>query len=350
VADPQRTHKASPKRVKDFRKRGEIALSRDVVTAAAFAGGAIALIATGATAFGALRSFARDAALAADGSDATHLGHEAIRTFMTAASPIAIGGVLGTIAAVLGQLGWPPAFKGLKFDPSRLSPFTNIPNIFSLGAVARRAGGATMKLVAIGGVMALALASIATARPTSAGSLASVAAATITRALELVIGALFAVGAIDYLLARRKINAQMRMTTDEVKREHRESDGDPQMKGRRRQKMRELAKRRMRAAVAKADVVIVNPTHYAVALRYNDKTDAAPVVVAKGVDELAAKIREVAREHGVPVLSRPPLARALHKLVKEGNAVPSNLYRAVAEVLAFVYRIKHRHDAGTAAS
>jgi flagellar biosynthetic protein FlhB len=95
-------------------------------------------------------------------------------------------------------------------------------------------------------------------------------------------------------------------------------------------------------AVAKADVVVVNPTHYAIALRYDDKQDAAPVVLAKGVDEQAEKIREIARQKGIPVLSRPPLARALYKHVKEGRAVPANLYRAVAEVLAYVYRLRQR--------
>ncbi|HEY3805501.1 MAG TPA: EscU/YscU/HrcU family type III secretion system export apparatus switch protein [Kofleriaceae bacterium] len=342
MADPQRTHKATPKRVKEFRKRGEIALSRDVVTAATFAGGSIALIATGATAFGALRTFARDAALAADGSDAVHIGHEAATTFFTAITPVVVGAALGALAAILGQLGWPPAFKGIKLDLSRLSPFSNLPNVFAPGQVARRTGGAAMKLVAVGSVVAIALAGIATQRPTSAASLASLASTTIARALESVIGALLALGAVDFILARRKIQSQMKMTTEEVKREHKESDGDPHIKGKRRQKMKQMARRRMQAAVKSADVVVVNPTHYAVALRYDDKRDVAPVVVAKGVDEAAAKIREVARKHGVPVLSRPPLARALHKLVDENKAVPSNLYKAVAEVLAFVYRIKHR--------
>jgi flagellar biosynthetic protein FlhB len=112
------------------------------------------------------------------------------------------------------------------------------------------------------------------------------------------------------------------------------------VKGKRRSKMKEMAKRRIAVAVAKADVVVVNPTHYAVALRYDDKSDRAPLVVAKGVDEVAEKIREVARKHGVPILTRPPLARALHKAVKEGRPVPANLYKAVAEVLAYVYRLK----------
>ena len=112
------------------------------------------------------------------------------------------------------------------------------------------------------------------------------------------------------------------------------------VKGKRRHKMRELARRRIAVAVAKADVVVVNPSHYAVALRYDEKQDRAPIVLAKGVDELAEKIREVARQHSVPVLPRPPLARALYKHVKENRPVPANLYKAVAEVLAYVYRLR----------
>jgi flagellar biosynthesis protein FlhB len=345
VADPQRTHKATPKRVKEFRKRGEVALSRDVVTAAAFSGGAVSLIVTGSTAFGALRNFMRDAALTADGSDPIGISHEAIRTFFTAWTPVAIGASLGAIAAIVTQLGFPPAFKGWKIDFSRLSPFSNLPNVFSPGQVARRTGGAAMKLLAVGGIVAIALGHIATQRPASMGALATLASTTIIRALESVIGVLVALAAIDFILARRKVQAQMKMTTEEIKREFKESDGDPHIKGKRRARMKQMAKRRMQAAVKSADVVVVNPTHYAVALRYDDKKDAAPTVVAKGVDEYAAKIREVARKNGVPVLSRPPLARALHKLVDENKTIPSNLYKAVAEVLAFVYRIKHGRTA-----
>jgi len=342
VADAQRTAKPTPKRVREFRKRGEIALSRDVVSAATFAGGAIALLVCGATAFGAIRSFARNTALAADGMPTGDLAGFAMRTFLTAAMPVVIGAAIGAIAAMLGQLGWPPAFKSIKVDFSRISPLSNLKNIFSLDAIVRRSGGAIAKLAAVGAVVALALAATSRARPTSASSIAALASSAIARTLYLVIATLIAIGALDYVLARRKIAARMKMTPDEVRREHREQEGDPQIKGKRRQRMKELAKRRMAAAVAKADVVVVNPTHYAVALRYDEKQDAAPIVVAKGMDESAEKIREVARKHGVPVLSRPPLARALHKLVKEGRPVPANLFRAVAEVLAFVYRIKQR--------
>jgi len=151
--------------------------------------------------------------------------------------------------------------------------------------------------------------------------------------------ALGALAAIDFVLAKRRMSAKMKMTPDEIKREHKESEGDPMVKGKRRARMRQLAKRRMASEVKAADVVVVNPTHYAVALRYRADSDAAPRVVAKGADEVAEHIRALARQAGVPILSRPPLARALFK-VAEGGQVPAPLYKAVAEVLAYVYRLR----------
>jgi flagellar biosynthetic protein FlhB len=253
-----------------------------------------------------------------------------------------IGAAIAALVAMLSQLGWPPAFKLPGFDLTKMSPVGNLMNTFGLAGMARRTGAAVAKLVLVGAIVLLALRHNVVSYALEAGSLGALAWSLVCRAMWLVLGVLGALAAVDYFLARRRITAQMRMTGEEIRREHREQDGDPMIRGRRKQRMRELAKRRMAAAVASADVVVVNPTHYAVALRYDDKQDAAPVVVAKGSDEQAEKIREVARQNGVPVLSRPPLARALHKHVKEGRAVPSNLYRAVAEVLAYVYRIRHR--------
>jgi flagellar biosynthetic protein FlhB len=342
VADPQRTHKATPKRIREFRKRGEIALSRDVVSAATLTGGFIALIACAGMARGALLDLARDAAMATDGSDAVDLPAVALHGFLASTVPVMIGAAVGAILSILSQLGWPPAFKLPAFDLGRLSPVTNLPNTLSPAGMLRRSGSAIGKLVVVGAVVVLALRHRVITGGLDAAGLGAIAFGLIRHAMWLVIGVLGAIAAIDYFLARRRIAAQMRMTTEEVKREMRESEGDPMIKGRRKARMRELAKRRMAVAVAKADVVVVNPTHYAVALRYDDKQDAAPVVVAKGVDEQAEKIREIARSKGVPVLSRPPLARALYKHVKEGRAVPANLYRAVAEVLAYVYRLRQR--------
>jgi len=332
--------------VREFRKRGEIALSRDVVSAATLAGGFIGLVAGSGTASQVLMELARRAALASDGGDAVDLPRVAVRSFALAAGPAMVGAAVGAAVAMLGQLGWPPAFKSLGFDLGKISPLQNLMNAFGLAGMARRAGAALAKLVLVGAIVYLALhRHLVVADSLEAGRLGALAWSLVCRAMWLVLGVLGVLGAVDYFLARRRIGEQMKMTLDEIKREHREQDGDPMVRGRRKQRMRELAKRRMAAAVAKADVVVVNPTHYAVALRYDEKADAAPVVVARGTDEQAEKIREIARRHNVPVMSRPPLARALYKHVKEGRAVPANLYRAVAEVLAYVYRIRHRGNA-----
>jgi flagellar biosynthesis protein FlhB len=340
VSDPSRTHKASPKREQDFRKRGDIALSRDLVSAAALTGGVIGLIASSGRASTALLALTRDAALATDGREPTGLVGDALDCFIAAGAPVLVGAAVGAVIATLAQLGWPPAIKGVKLDLSKMSPIANLGNVFGIKSMVRRTGAAVAKMIVVGAAATLAIKNGLSSHAMSVGDIGAMAWAVISRTLWLVLGAIALIAAVDYLLARRRMAEQMKMTPDELKREHKESEGDPMLKGRRRQKMRELARRRMAAAVAKADVIVVNPTHYAVALRYDESTDRAPLVVAKGVDESAEKIREVARQHGVPVLSRPPLARALHKHVKEGRPVPANLFRAVAEVLAYVYRLK----------
>src|SRR5262249_1551129 len=132
----------------------------------------------------------------------------------------------------------------------------------------------------------------------------------------------------------------MRMTREEIRQEHKESEGSPEMKGRIRQLQREMSERRMMDAVPKADVIIVNPTHFAVALRYDEKTMRAPQVVAKGVDLMAARIRELANKHGVPIFEAPPLARALHRSVEIGDEIPTGLYVAVAKVLTYIFQLR----------
>jgi flagellar biosynthetic protein FlhB len=340
VSDPQRTHPATPKRVREFRQRGEIALSRDLVAVATLAGGAIALAASSDTAHTALLELMRQAALGTDGRDAAWLPSAAAGAFATAAGPAGAGATLATLAATLAQLGWPPALKWPALDLARLSPLANLQSAFGLAGMGRRTGAALAKLALVAAIVAAVLRGQVATAALEATGIGALAASAVARVVWAVLAALAALAALDYFLARRRIGEQMRMTADEVKREVRESEGDPHLRGKRRQRMRELGRRRLAAAVAKADAVVVNPTHYAVALRYDDAADRAPVVVAKGIDEQAARIRELARAHGVPVLSRPPLARALHKHVKEGRPVPANLYRAVAEVLAYVYRLR----------
>src|SRR5262249_37470220 len=248
------------KRVKEFRKRGEIALSRDLVSAATLLGGAIALIACSSMAAGKLLDLTREASAAADGRDVSALAHQALRTFGVVALPVMLGASGAAIVAILVQLGWPPAWKKLELDFGRMNPVTNLRNAFGLGAVTRRTGSALAKLTVVGAIVVVALRNGVANHALHAGGIGAIAWSLATRVLWLVVGALVAIAAVDYILARRRISAQMRMTADEVKREHRENDGDPLLKGKRKARMRELAKRRMAAAVSKADVVVVNPT------------------------------------------------------------------------------------------
>ncbi|MDY7509443.1 flagellar biosynthesis protein FlhB [Ralstonia wenshanensis] len=154
------------------------------------------------------------------------------------------------------------------------------------------------------------------------------------------------VAAVDVPLSLWQYARKHRMTKEEVRKEHRESEGDPHVKGRIRNLQRQAAQRRMMADVPKADVIVTNPTHYAVALRYSEKEGGAPRVLAKGADMIAAKIRELGTEHKIPILEAPPLARALYRHTEIGHQIPEALYAAVAEVLAYVYQLRRLHQVG----
>lgn len=154
--------------------------------------------------------------------------------------------------------------------------------------------------------------------------------------------ALLVIGIADTIYQKWKYIDGLKMTRQEIKQEHKDMDGSPEVKSRIRRIQIQMAMKRMLQDVPKASVVLVNPTHVAVALRYETKTMESPVVVAKGADHLAEKIREIARAYGVPIIRRPELARALYSTVEPGNPIPENLYVAVAQVLALIYRLRHK--------
>jgi flagellar biosynthetic protein FlhB len=154
------------------------------------------------------------------------------------------------------------------------------------------------------------------------------------------LGVFLVFAAIDFIYQRYSYKKSLRMSKQEIKDEYKQTEGNPEIKSKIRQLQREMAKKRMMSEVPKADVVITNPTHYAVAIRYDKTKDEAPRVIAKGVDNLALKIKEIAREHDIMIVENPPLARELYKLVEVDELIPKKLYKAVAEVLAFVYKAK----------
>ena len=174
-------------------------------------------------------------------------------------------------------------------------------------------------------------------------SLAQIADIIFKMAFE-VVGVIMIVGFIDYAYQKWQTTQDLKMSKQEVKDEAKQSEGDPQIKGKIKQKQRQMAMARMMQEVPKADVIVTNPTHFAVALKY-DKSMVAPLVVAKGQDLVARRIKELARENNVPIVENKPLARALYASVDVGGSVPAELYQAVAEVLAYVYRLRNRRRA-----
>ena len=343
----QRTLPASPKRKADFRKRGDVVRSRDLTTAAALAGGAMGAALFASHSLGVIQQFARET-FANLGAPPGFLLLRAVPVIASASAPGVLGALLTFLVVGLVQSGWPPPWKGIGFDLSRLASVEALGEMFSPKAVLKRSLKSTAQIAVVAGSLALAVnaeirAMLDSPALDALGVFARTGAA-IARTALWGVGALMVLALVDYLTSLRAHAARLRMTPEEWKREHREQEGDPQIKRRRRQRMRELAKRRIAEAVKTADVVIVNPTEYAVALRYDRDEDRAPRVVAKGKGEAAAKIRELARAAGVPIVAEPPLCRLIHKLVKEGQEIPPKLYNAVATILAYVYKLRARRS------
>lgn len=259
---------------------------------------------------------------------------------------------VAAVAASVIPGGFNLATKALGLKPSRINPLTGLKRIFSLKNLVE-----FLKL----SVLALTLGAIgswyASSRfpafaTLSQGTLLSAlpqAAGLIGTGFSLLLLLLLVLAVFDVPFQWFRHRADLRMTREEVRRENREQEGDPQLRGQIRSRQREAARRRMLTAVPSADIVVANPTHYAVAIRYDEATGGAPKVVAKGIDELAMRIQAIARESGVPVLQAPPLARALYAHVPLDHEIPQALYVAVAQVLAYVYQLRRWVPGRTAA-
>ena len=332
----QKTQKPTPKRIKEFRKKGKVALSKDLSSVSLMLmGGAMGLAYSDGIMLS-VSNLMRSSLRAGPGEDLSRVFNAGVSTFLTACWPVMLGGLVGVIAATMVQLGWPPAFKKLKFEPGKPFKMGGLKELISLKA----AGGRVLKATAKAGLVMVVLMLVIVAEYKAflaAPTLEAIALGGSVFYSILVLGSL---ALVDFGFQKKKIMDEMMMSVQDLKDEHKKQEGDPQLKGKRKQKMRELAQRRVKSEVQQADVVIVNPTHYSVALRYDDNSGGAPRVVAKGKDELAAKMREFARQAGVPILERPPLTRLIYRLVPEGKEIPADLYQAVAEILAYVYRLK----------
>jgi flagellar biosynthetic protein FlhB len=263
----------------------------------------------------------------------------AVSTFLPVIAVVAATSVIAQLALA----GTRPNFHKVKPQWKALNPGAALRRIFSLRSLWELVKTA-LKLAALAavtyGVLRAGMASLMTGPRDLAASVAVLGSSL--KAILLRVAALgLVIGLVDAAVARRRFDRSLRMTKQEVKEEHRQSEGDPVVKSEIRRRQAKLSRNRMIAAVSKADVVVTNPTHLAVALQY-ESTDAAPRVVAKGAGTVATRIREEARKHGVPVQENKPLARTLFRSVEVGDLIPAELYAVVAEILAVVYRARRR--------
>ncbi len=259
--------------------------------------------------------------------------------------PVVLLGVLISFLSDLVQVRWHPTMKTLEPKLSKLNPINGFKKIFSMNSVVEF----LKSLVKIGLIFGMSYSFLKDVYPVlfsfyDRPLMQSIAlVGDLISDLGIRISAVFmVVAAADFAYQKWKFHKDMKMTKQEVKDEYKNAEGDPQIKGRIRQKMQEASRRRMMQSIPKADVVITNPTHYAVAIRYDPSEMEAPYVLAKGEGYLAQKIKEVARENQIELVENKPLARMLYHNVEIGEMVPPELYQAVAEVLAFVYSIQGR--------
>ncbi len=344
----ERTEAATPRRREKAREEGQVARSREVVSTCLFLTHLGFFYFAGAGLYRQLLGLSRHNWSTLDAAEVTPEGVMVLfRDYLnqTALMLLPLFGLLAgaALAANLLQTGVVFASKSLAPKPSRLNPLEGIKRIVSMQGV----NELFKSLVKIGIVGYIAYATIAAALPhafpLSQQGVADIVAFLGQHALRLGLNAayaLIALALLDYGFQRWQFEKNLRMSRQEIKEERRETDGDPQVRSRIRSLMREMARKRMMEDVPKADVVVTNPTHVAVALRYRRTEMPAPQVVAKGAGHIAVRIRDIAREHGVPRVENRAVARALYQTVDLGEFVPASLYKAVAEILAYVYRLK----------
>ena len=339
-----KTEAPTPKRKKEARKEGRVVRSQDLVTwvSVLVATMVVPGLIRGMTS--SVRELLRSAAAMAERPDAASLpgevGHAMQAAFMAILPMVAVMGLIGLVAN-LGQVGFLFSPGVLKPKMGRLNPKEGFKRMFSVKGL-WQALTAMAKLTVIGAVVWVMSAGVSDrvlGDRTRSPADAVVQIAQVSVMLVQVVAAVCVlIGVADYAVKRRDLGRELKMTKHEIRQEYKESDGDPHMKSHMRSQRLAMSRNRMLGAVSTADVVITNPTHFAVALSY-ERSKGAPRVVARGADALAARIREEAKRSGVPCVESKLLARTLYRVTRPGEEIPAELYQAVATVLAFLHRV-----------
>ena len=347
--DTDKQHAASGKQREKFAAEGDIARSRDLSAALLVAVCMVVLTSFG-TRFAirlavTMQQAMRNIAQPVD----QNLFRHSLSLFWLTTGPFFAVSIVLAVGIAYWQNGWSLQFRPLKFNLSGLTNF--VPRLLQLFAF--KQSGANLlvqavKMVVLGWVCMSVLVDkvppMVQRVPASVQSGLSLGADLIGTMLRRALLAYILIGIVDYLINWWRAEQRMKMSTQELRDEAKDAQGDGRVKGRMRAMHQKLVQQRSLQEVPKADVVLVNPTHYAVAVAYDDAAMEAPQVLAKGTDLWAERIRSIARSHGVPVISQPALARALYREVQPGAQIPQQLYQAVALVLAHVYRIRRRDN------
>jgi flagellar biosynthesis protein FlhB len=346
-----KTEQATPKRKGEARKKGQVAKSQEINNVVVLGMGFIAISfmgpkfvsGAGNTMTAAFSMISKPHAITTAAGLRGLLGLVE-HSMETTVAPIAALCLAGAVVSNVVQVGFRPSLHVIKPDFKKINPVNGAKNVFGK-QMFFMAAKVLAKIAVVGAVAAISLVPMLThlsagvgTTPLGLGSLMSSNAMSI---IERVVIVYLLIGIVDLIHSRRRHNKMMKMTKQEVKDEFKGTQSPPQVRSAIRRKQMEAARRRMLLSVPTADVVVTNPTHYAVALRY-DGNHPAPIVVAKGKNLLAVQIRRIATENNIPIVPDPPLARALHAMVEIDQMIPTGLYAAVAQVLAFVYKMAGR--------
>ncbi len=344
----ERTESPTAKRRADFRKKGQVAQSREVQTASMFTLLLLFWLFFAPYFWGSLQELITTIWKASGQFVITPLSlmqmiHHLGASLGKILAPLfAVALLIGFLATFM-QIGWLFTAEPMMPDLTKLDPIKGMARFFSKRSLLEVVksllkviliGWIAFKTVADGFEQALILGEVPVEQTIV------YLAKTLALVMAKVAAIMIVLAAIDYGFTRWEMEEKMKMTKQEVKEEMKETEGDPHIKSKIRSIQQQMARRRMMAAVPSADVVITNPTHIAVAIRYTAGEMDAPVVVAKGQELVAERIREIAREHGIPLVENPPVARLLHSRVEVDRMIPEDLFRAVAEILAYVYSLK----------
>jgi flagellar biosynthesis protein FlhB len=356
MSNSDKTEKATPKRREDARKKGQVAKSQDLSGAVMLLAGLIALGAAGPAMVGRMSDGISDALITGAGRDpvtintVSDLMLESGKNAAFCLAPVVAACLLAGVLVNLAQVGIRPKSQALKPNFRRLNPKSGLQRIAGKHGLVELVKNLLKISILLWVVLSALLphiqdfASMVGITPLQFGTEAASMVKSIAYRATF---AYLAIGVLDFFYQRYENEKSMRMKKEEVKEEGKGQDLPAEVKSAIRRRQREAARARMMGDVPTADVIVTNPTHYSVALKY-DGHSAAPTVVAKGKDLIALRIREIAKENGVPIVPDPPLARAMHANVEVGQQIPEELFAAVAQILAYVYRVAGRRRLATA--